>query len=490
MIVSLATAKNGETTATCNDFYIHSSYNPSKEAERFVESISTDYTPPFIVITEPGLCYCIPLLRKRFPLSKIVIIRYCDNFDKYNYTADYTLKFTSLSESFDTKLINLIGEVDLVDSLFLQWPPSSKIFANLEKKLIDSIKNSFSNAKTLLVTREFFEKKWLLNCISFITYSSNFYKLNSIINKPILIISSGPSLKDSLNIIKNNIKKFFVICLSSAISTCLKYNIIPNLIISTDGGYWAGQHLKKLDKYNITLACPSEAYIPRNLLQKLNIIPLDYGDGYSSTILKLSNIQSLAARRNGTVSGTALEFALKYSDRDIFFCGLDLSNQKGFQHCQPNENELNNKLKDNKIFNENKRTISSEFTAGTLPIYKTWFSEFKIKNRKVYRVINNNYKKNSLGQIKDITTNEFDKMTLNYIDNDLNYFEQIKIDKKINNVISFINSEPNNDNWIKSIYPLSYSTLLRQKNNKEITDRLNKDNNILLKKIRKLLNDN
>lgn len=489
MNVSLVKAKNGETTATCDDHYIHSSYNPSREAERFVESISIDYTPPFIVITEPGLCYCIPLLRKRFPSSKILIIRYCDNFDNYNYTADYILKFNKQTNNFENKLINIIGEIDLLDSLFLQWPPSTLIFNEVEKKLINSIKNSFSNAKTLLVTREFFEKKWLLNCISFVKYSSKFYTINNKIEKPILIISSGPSLEDSLNIVKTNLKKYFIICLSSAISTCLKYNIIPNLIISTDGGYWAGQHLKKLNKYNITLACPSEAYIPRNLLNKLNIIPLDYGDGYSSTILKLSNIESLTARRNGTVSGTALEFALKYSDSDIFFCGLDLCNQKGFQHCQPNENELNNKLNDSKISNENIRTTSGEFSIGSLPIYKTWFSEYTFNNRKVFRVINDNYKKNSLGQIKDITTDEFKKLSLNYNEVDLTYFQPIKIDKQLSNVYSFINSEINNDNWIKSIYPLSYSTLLRKQNNKEILERLKKENNILLKKIRNLLDD-
>ena len=126
--------------------------------------------------------------------------------------------------------------------------------------------------------------------------------------------------------------------------------------MTTDGGFWAGEHLKKLLKHDIPVAMSSEAFCSKNLLNKLSVLPLIYGEGISKELTKASGINSKSAIRNGTVSGTALLFAFQYSTKNIFFCGLDMANQTGFQHTQPNELELNNSLYDNRIKNKETRS--------------------------------------------------------------------------------------------------------------------------------------
>ena len=69
-------------------------------------------------------------------------------------------------------------------------------------------------AKTLLITRQYFEKKWLLNSCNFLKYHNKLLTLNSPINKDAVIISSGPSLIPFLKTLKENQDKFFIICLS------------------------------------------------------------------------------------------------------------------------------------------------------------------------------------------------------------------------------------------------------------------------------------
>lgn len=488
MSVSLITAKNGETTATINNLYLHSFYNPTKEAQRFVDSLSVDYTPPFIILVEPGIGYCIPPLREKFPKSKIIIIRLSEELIKYNNQGDIIINYFDKQIDLYTKFNEIMTEGNLINSLFLQWPPSSTIFKELLYNFSIDIKNCFEKAKTILITRENFEKKWFLNSISFINYSKHLYKLNKKIKSQILIISSGPSLKDTISIIKNNQKYLFIIALSSAIKVCLNNDIIPDLVITTDGGYWAGQHLKSLYKFNIPVAIPVEAFIQRSLLNNIKTIPLDYGDGISSLLLKNMGIKTMSAKRNGTVSGTALEFALENSESDIYIAGLDLATQKGFQHCQPNENDLNNEVNDNRLNPKSKRNTLGEFNNNALDLYKDWFNNYNLNNRKVFRIINNQYKKNTLGEIIDIKSDEFTTKII-HKQKDYNSFEKLNVCKDSNSIIDFIDKYSNSSFWNENLYPLSMCTLAHNNKNSDIECRIADENNKILLKIRKLLND-
>ena len=84
---------------------------------------------------------------------------------------------------------------------------------------------------------------------------------------PVVICASGPQLKPCINTIKTSQDKIFIICLSSALSVLVKNGITPDFILTTDGGFWAGEHLKYLKKNpGITLAAPCEAFIPKKIL--------------------------------------------------------------------------------------------------------------------------------------------------------------------------------------------------------------------------------
>ena len=490
MKVLFQQAKNGQLTAILNNIYLHSSYNPMREAQRYVENINVSYSPSLILVLEPGLSYIIPLLRKRFPDSKIGIIRYLQDFQNFNYDADYIFNYFEHKSDFENFLFNTLGEEKIFGALVLQWQPSSKIFPEIENNILISIKNSMEKAKTLLVTREFFEKKWFLNSCNFVKYVNSTVSIRKKIDIPIVIISSGPSLKESLNIIKNNREKIFIICLSSAIKVCLYNNITPDLCVSTDGGFWAGEHLKCLTDKNIPLALPLEGFCQKNILEKNKILPLIYSDGISKYIADISNIPVLEAERNGTVSGTALILAMSISSNDIYFCGLDMSSQNGFQHCQPNEIELNNSIKDTRINSKEKRISISQYSKGVLSIYKEWFDFLNLNGRKVYRVIEKKYKNNTLGFIKDLSTNDFsyNLSNLNAFNNN-DYFTDVIWKKNLKQISVYLLENLKKGKWIKNIFPLSMTSLSHNKNNTDIKNRLENDFHSLLKKTENILNE-
>ena len=237
MNISFDKAKNGDITAICNNITLHSSYNPTREAERFVDNLSIPYTPPLIILIEPCISYIVPLLKIKYPNTKIAIIRYTPSFNNYNSSSDYILNYYDHSLDFSNYLYNTFGEELLLTAYFIQWEPSSKAFPKITQLIIQSIKETLEKSKTLLVTREYFEKKWFLNSVNFINYSNHLIKLNDKIDLPILIISSGPSLNNNLSTIKKYKNKFFIICLSSSIPYCQRNRACPGQSCGDPSGY-------------------------------------------------------------------------------------------------------------------------------------------------------------------------------------------------------------------------------------------------------------
>lgn len=326
-------------------------------------------------------------------------------------------------------------------------------------------------------------------------------EFNYKINKPVIIISSGPSLQSAISTISKIKKYFFIVVLSSAIKVCIHSNIIPDLCISTDGGFWAGEHLKILYKYNIPLVLPLESFIQKKLLKKLKIIPLTYNDGLSKEIATISKFPTMLGERNGTVSGTALKFILSNSTENIYFAGLDMTSQKGFQHSQPNELELNNSLHDYKLYNCETRAVKGEYSTGVLTIYKQWFDSLNFGNRKVFRIINNEYKKNTLGKITDISVEEFNNTFINcnksnttcyrkdITNNQKNIFHKTAWNHPLYDVWNYIKKISTTEEWMRNLYPLSFASLIHNKENADIKNRIEKQDKTLLNKIEKILNE-
>lgn len=408
MEIKIFPAKKSDLlTATCDNKQLHSLYSPEKEAMNFVENINCSFNPSLILITEPCLSYCVTFLRKKFYGIPLCAIRYTNEFFQKDYLFDFVFDAKNFKSEFQKKF----DDSAIVSALFLQWKPSSLCFAKIDFEVWNEIKDIVEKSRTLLITRSYFEKKWLINSAVFIKYARHFEYLNSKLktsDSNVLIAASGPSLKISVSCIKKYREKLIVLAVSSAILPLIKNGIFPDLCISTDGGFWAEKHLDILQKYKIPLALPPESFCKKSLLLKIPVIPLDYEDSLLK-ITKMNFIKTYPSIRCGTVSGTALDFALKNFGGKIFFSGLDLCKTKGFSHFLPNA--LENDFKSSRINSKEKRISKGSFSSLSLKMYEEYFSSLKInENRQVFRITNSQYKKNELGKIKDIEPKSFEKI--------------------------------------------------------------------------------
>lgn len=455
--VDFSTAANGEKTCSVNGLMLHSAYNPSREAERFSKTVSCEFIPKFILVTGACLSYCANFLRKTYPSAIICAVQYSKVFSSQDNLWDKVFYLDVKNQiSLSDEIFNFMGDEGTISCFFVSWHPSEKVFQSLHDQTWKEIKNAVLKSRNVLATRSFFARRWAKNAIRFCLFAKKTAYLQKG-NCPVVICASGPSLKGMMETLKEHRKKYFLLAVSSALLPLTENSIIPDLVISTDGGYWAKKHLiPLLKKHKIPLALPPEASCYAKTFSEVPVIPLSYGDGISEELIHASGYEATRAVRNGTVSGTAAMLAQTISSGKIFYCGLDLSSNKGFTHTQPNELENTDSFFDSRIATQETRLTPRTFPSVQLDIYRSWFSTADF-NGNLYRLSNHYSFKNHLGKIPDVDSEYFIKEISS--DNDLlfpqifskeNNFATEERRKKISMTIM---KNVSNPEWIKNAVP-------------------------------------
>jgi hypothetical protein len=127
---------------------------------------------------------------------------------------------------------------------------------------------------------------------------------------------------------------FATIAVSSALAACRWAGIEPDIVVSTDGGYWSRVHLYPLAREALTLAAPLTALPSASVYRHLALLLLDQGSFAESELLP-SLGPALRLPPHGTVSGTALYLAARLTDGPIVAAGLDLASFGDIDHARP-----------------------------------------------------------------------------------------------------------------------------------------------------------
>lgn len=458
MKVEFRASKNNSLTCSKDGFSLHSNYNPEAEANKFVNNIKTDFIPTNIIITGPCLPYLCDPLKSRFKNANIIAIQYTKDFSDYNSAWDkvFIVDSKKTALDFQEELFSHFGEEQLFSSLFLSWKPSENPFQDEYSIAWEGIKLALDKSKSIIGTISFFNKTWLFNSLRFFKYSKNIFSLKKI-NHDIIITASGPSLLNQIEFIKTHKNNFFVMALSSSVCVLLKNEIIPDAILSTDGGYYAKRHLKiletKKEYQNIPIIFPPEGKLSTNLLSKNPIIPLLYTDTFEKELLSKLEIEFQFGSRNGTVSGTAVELALQLTNKNIYFAGLDLASSKGFSHTQPNALEEDDCLSDYKLKSTENRIVPSTFKNQSLEIYRNWFAtRNEIFYKRVFRLVSEKDDLKQIKNLKDIKNKEIhleNSITNNFFINQNKSIDKKQVIKYFENKKNEITKETKINSWFK-----------------------------------------
>lgn len=466
--INFIVAKNGEKTCVIDDVFFHSSYSPSKEAQNFVNSIDFEFIPSCILLIEPGLSYCCQFLRQKFPNRKLYAIRLVKDFFETDCLWDDVFYFSE-AENFSQKLYSKLSEDALLSAGILNLPSCNSALPTLTKKVWTEIKNAILISNNVLFTRSHFSKKWFLNSVNFFLNIKKTH-LPKRFSKDIVVTASGPSLETSLKNIKSLRDNFFLLALSSSLPVLLKNNIIPDMVLSTDGGFWAKKHLetnlKTQDLLSSTVfAFTDESCIPKRILDKNKILPLCYESSLGEVFFDELKIPFVFALRNGTVSGTAACFALSLTSTNIYFCGLDLFPTLGFQHSRPNVFEQRDQNFDTKIYTKETRLCHSRFnSASSLKIYENWFKSQKEDfYKRLFRLSTDYSFSNDLFPLKDVDWKDvkFSKT------NEENIFMQEKLFVQKDKILKIAEKLVLDDKNLCELFPVENLILNRSKSENE-----------------------
>ena len=342
-------SKTGKLTANINGNLVHSGIDPEKEAEKYLLShIKTNINPSLILILFPGLNYLYNSLKKYFPNTNIITV-HLDSEMYRNSAADIPSNNVWHPDSdlpLKQFLYNNIREIEAKKLLVITWEPIIKAFPAEAKKLSDIVEQVLTEYNSNISTTNYFGKKYIKNILKNIVALEKTAIIENI-EKPVIIASSGPTLESAIPLIKETRNSIFLIALSSSYSA-LKYNDIkPDMIISTDSGYYASVHLDSLKEDTQLISSPLTANFGKHNKNPYFII--NQGTFIENYFLESCDIPYINIPPNGTVAGSSYFLTSIITKNPVIFAGFDLCTNDIKTHCSPHAFE-------NILFKNSERT--------------------------------------------------------------------------------------------------------------------------------------
>lgn len=327
-------SKSGELTAKENGRFIHSAYNPVREAKEAVKSARTEGTD-CAVFFSMGLGYAPLCWAENFFDDTVIII---EKVPDYFFAA---MKYNDFEPLFRHRKLIILLEASAEDvTAVIEHECGFKHLAVIESKPQSAHAQEYFNSLRLLFERnrqkdkinsatlEKFSSLWLRNsCRNLHALAEldgvEIYKDSCPSSLPALLIGAGPTLHDVLPLLKELKKRCLVVAVDTALRACLQAGTEPDFIVLTDPQYYAWRHIAGLKSPSSVLIAESAVYPPafrfecRKKVLCSSLFPLgQYFEKKMGTKGKLGT--------GGSVATTAWDFCVYAGAKTIYCAGLDL----------------------------------------------------------------------------------------------------------------------------------------------------------------------
>ena len=341
-----------KTAVNGHEFYIHSKYDPGKEAKDLVSR--THYEKNDVVfILGLGLGYHLAELVKLYPDNMFIIMETDSGMYNsfFNVTRSELIKNRNcfyLSEKDFGDINNFISYLTevrkLKDVKFKIFKHNGSIQTAPEKyrSLEDELMGAFAFYYSNILTEKNFQALWERNIkknLKDIKKSRILKELkNFYAKKPMIIVSAGPSAEEHIPFIKKNQDKMVIVSVDTALRYLLKNRIKPHYVLSLDAKYENMGDFKFLDTCHETKLIYDIVSFPliRKMFHDKYITYTQklIRDFYTGELKEIRD-ESLKAvlkeygdfgglQSGGSVSTNAFDFALYTGADPVYLVGLDL----------------------------------------------------------------------------------------------------------------------------------------------------------------------
>ncbi|MDR2210685.1 MAG: DUF115 domain-containing protein [Spirochaetaceae bacterium] len=418
MIERLVPVQNGYTVYAGNTT-LHSRYNPAGEAEKYIGSLGLEKSCGWFILIEPGLGYLEAALQKQFPGSRIITL-HCSAFyggQKDLSAAGFLTKgdlcwYPGCGRELEPFLEDLLTGTEGSGVKLIEWRPSINAYGSacleLAGRTVECLKRIAANR----ITVRNFGRRWVKNALRNLGILGNPLKVRGG-ERPLVVCAAGPSLEDVLDHIaewKDLPGGPLVMAVSSAVPALLHRRILPDMVITTDGGEWALFHLFescrefpgkapvepcKIPPQGAVAAAGSgrgadqpfphpiiaagfTAALPSQIEPWPALVLCD-GSLWQELLLGAFHIPFLSFPQRGTVSASALDLALYLTAGRVYIAGLDFTHRDLKTHARPHAFEKTLERCASRfrpLYSQNfirEHTIGS---SGSHGIYTAWFKTY------------------------------------------------------------------------------------------------------------------
>lgn len=364
-----------------NNYFLHSKYDPIKEAQQFAAKHFKSGHIHFIFGYGKG--YFIEQLLTKCTNDELIVV--VEPIIKNIKRMHPKLRIIESNEESVVK--NEIAKLNTVIShkTVICSPNYDKLCIQEYKMFLEIINNKFKLDTVNETTVRRYSYEWQRNYLFNLNNSRDDAPLSALYNSfefPVVIASGGPSLTKQLPLLKKVRENVVLIAAGSTVNTLQSNNIKPDFVVSIDGGEPNYQHFKEVYYHDVSLIYSMlHHYKINDSFQSLNYYFLpEHLSTLKQHFDSISDSSITTCFLGMSVANTAFEIAIKLTSGPIALIGQDLAFTDGKTHAEGNKNF---------------KTISEEFKIkqGLFPV-KGYYDDIVLTNNSFFSM------KDSFEQIK------------------------------------------------------------------------------------------
>ncbi|MDR2536459.1 MAG: DUF115 domain-containing protein [Treponema sp.] len=384
---------------------LHSRYNPIGEAEKYLNALTFREDPRFFILIEPGRGYMIPLLARKFPQTKILVL-HVETQEPAVFVSEADIKIPpavwepACGIGLEQFLEREIPDIEASAIQIIEWRPALAVYGEEYQRLLVETANFIKRIDANKRTTRTFGVRWFKNFFKTLGMVRNvIYQSGDFTTLPCVVAGAGPSLEESLPLVKDlkHTNPFFVLGVSAAVQSLRVRGVVPDLIISTDGGGWALVHLYECLRgaaanHPFGLGVSLFGALPSQV-QELPLLLISDGSRWQNLILQGLNLPFINLPQRGTVTATALDLAFILTKGNVFITGMDLAHRDICTHARPYNFERFLEEKASRFNPVYSQTFTRSFgilSGGSHSIYADWFGrQLETYPKRLYSLGNN-----------------------------------------------------------------------------------------------------
>lgn len=340
MVVEVFTSRSGRPSLKIDGRAFHSPFDPEREAERFVESSLGTSQPSLVVLFGEGLGYLTKALTARFPGIRVISVRYsADLMRAAKSTGQDVASSDAWSPESATDVLDFfrtrIDELEVEGLRVIEWPAAARIFPGESRRAQEGLQQALRELNGSFLTAVGSGKLWARNSFA------NFLGIGSALRgrlcspeRPVVIAAPGPSLEQAAPLLRELRPQLDLWALPSSALFLHEHDIRPDIVVMTDPGFYAINHVR-------FAALPCPVVMPLSAARGLwgiSAVPflLSQPGLIEETLLAGVTVSAPRVSPHGTVSATALDLALASTKGPVIVTGLDLCMRDVASHARPN----------------------------------------------------------------------------------------------------------------------------------------------------------